>query len=395
MHKCNFTDRIEIQRGLLTRIVTAHWKEKSLDVYKRDETGREQSRNLYLCMMWGYGVAFPGEKIYSRFNDIQSLDPWSKTTISVNSPLGCGIPSFRSLGLVTEKYPDFRYVIQKCKLNSDEIIRVLPIWKSHPEVELILQAGYKRIAFSKKFYTLSTMAKKKVITFLRANAEKHENYGISDVLSMIRFGIKETDVTEYKNFMSHNGERFSYQEYLYLKEKKYQEIRIYADYKRMLKQTTHSIRDDYWHYPKSIIRAHNKVMHEIERANLMKKAEELKKRNEEYILAVKKHLKKRLITRSGISVYIPDSVEDIQLQSKALKQCLITSDYIGRVIQKKCVLLFVREKDRPIATAELRPDGTIGQFYGNELNHNDCLPPKCAKNAVNKWIDKYSRRIVA
>lgn len=394
MHICKFTDRLIDNRGKLTRIVTAHWKEKTLDVYKMDEFGRDRVRNLYQNMVGGYCVSFPGEQV-SRYNPrIQLLDSWATPSINIRSLLS-GLPSRFEESLIVEKYPNFKYVLQKCELTINEIIRVLPIWKAHPEVELLLSAGYKRIAFNKSFYKLTQSNKKALINILRTNVENDYDYSVLDLLVMSKSEIKHNDLLKYKSFCRRYGVGFSYKEYLFLRNRKPHTIDQYRDYKTMLKRTSHSIRDDYWHYPKSIGKAHSKIMQEIERIDELKEAEEIIKKQTEYLRAVKKYLKKRLVTRSGISVYIPESIEDIQKQAKSLNQCLITSDYIGRVIQKKCVLLFVREKDKPIATAELRPDGTIGQFYGNELNHNDCLPPKCAKNAINKWMDQYSRRIVA
>jgi len=394
MHVCIYYDRIEMHRGKLTRIVTANWKEKRLDVYRRDEDGRERVRNLYCCMMGGYGVAFPGEKIHRNLPDIQKLDPWSEPSMDILS-LASNRPSLEAQRLIEDRYPAFRYVMEKADLTCDEIIRILPIWKAHPEVELLLSAGYRRIAFSKRFYTLSKGMKKNVVNFLRMNTDRRHDFGISEILTMIRCRISTSDYMGYKEFMVDNGERLSYPEYLYLKGRKKRDIRIYVDYIKMLKQTMHSIEDDYWHYPKNIARAHGKVMREIERTRMMKDAEEMKKKQDEYSRAVKKLLKKRLVTRSGISVYVPEDIADIQKQAKALNQCLITSDYIGKVIQRKCVLVFIRDGKKPMATAELLPNGKIGQFYGNELDFNDCLPPKKAKYALGKWTALYSRSMSA
>ena len=237
--------------------------------------------------------------------------------------------------------------------------------------------------------------KKNVVNFLRMNTDRRHDFGISEILTMIRCRISTSDYMGYKEFMVDNGERLSYPEYLYLKGRKKRDIRIYVDYIKMLKQTMHSIEDDYWHYPKNIARAHGKVMREIERTRMMKDAEKMKKKQDEYSRAVKKLLKKRLVTRSGISVYVPEDIADIQKQAKALNQCLITSDYIGKVIQRKCVLVFIRDGKKPMATAELLPNGKIGQFYGNELDFNDCLPPKKAKYALGKWTALYSRSMSA
>jgi len=394
MHVCTYYDRIEMRRGKLTRVVTATWKEKRLDVYRRDEEGRERVRNLYTCMMGGYGVAFPGERIHRSVPDIQDLDPWSEPSMNIRS-LASNRPSLEAQRLIEDRYPAFRYVMEKADLTCDEIIRILQTWKAHPEVELLLAAGYRRIAFSRRFYTLSKSLKKKVVNFLRT--DRRENYGIGEVLFILKTGISPEDYIGYRDFRFKFGsvDRFSYPEFLYLEGRKDRDVRIYADYMKMLRQTMHSIEEDYWHYPKNIARAHGKVMREIERTRLMKDAEEMKKRQDEYSRAVKKLLKKRLVTRSGISVYVPDDIADIQKQAKALNQCLITSDYIGKVIQRKCVLVFIRDGKKPMATAELLPNGKIGQFYGNELDFNDCLPPKKAKYALGKWTALYSRSMSA
>ena len=124
MHVCIYYDRIEMHRGKLTRIVTANWKEKRLDVYRRDEDGRERVRNLYCCMMGGYGVAFPGEEIHRNLPDIQKLDPWSEPSMNILS-LASNRPSLEAQRLIEDRYPAFRYVMEKADLTCDEIIRIL------------------------------------------------------------------------------------------------------------------------------------------------------------------------------------------------------------------------------------------------------------------------------
>lgn len=388
MHVCRYYDRIEMRRGKLTRVVTATWKEKRLDVYRRDEEGRERVRNLYTCMMGGYGVAFPGERIHRSVPDIQDLDPWSEPSMNIRS-LASNRPSLEAQRLIEDRYPAFRYVMEKADLTCDEIIRILPTWKAHPEVELLLAAGYRRIAFSRRFYTLSKSLKKKVVNFLRT--DRRENYGIGEVLFILKTGISPEDYIGYRDFRFKFGsvDRFSYPEFLYLEGRKDRDVRLYADYKALLKLTAHDIKDDYWHYPKSIARAHDKVRREIERTRQLKDAEELKKRQESYSQAVQKFLKKRFVTRSGISVYVPSDIADIQKQAKTLHQCLISCDYIGRVARRKCVLVFIRDGKKPMATAELLPDGKMGQFYGNELDRKNCLPPRRAKLAMNRWLELY------
>ena len=76
-------------------------------------------------------------------------------------------------------------------------------------------------------------------------------------------------------------------------------------------------------------------------------------------------------------------------QAEALKQCLVSADYIGKVIKGECVLVFVRFRGRPVATAEILPGGKLGQFYGNEADRNRCKPTKAATVAFDAWKAEY------
>ena len=113
--------------------------------------------------------------------------------------------------------------------------------------------------------------------------------------------------------------------------------------------------------------------------------EELKKKQEAYSKAIKKYLSSGKEI-DGYSVYVPDDVLDINYQAEYLHQCLITADYIEKVIDKHCVLVFIRKNKKPVATVELLPRKKIGQFYANELDRKNCLPTEEVKEVFNKWL---------
>ena len=61
MHKCSYTDRIEIQNKKITRIIKASYNDKSVEVFKENEKSQYLSRYLYYYNICGYLVEFPGE----------------------------------------------------------------------------------------------------------------------------------------------------------------------------------------------------------------------------------------------------------------------------------------------------------------------------------------------
>ena len=131
---------------------------------------------------------------------------------------------------------------------------------------------------------------------------------------------------------------------------------------------------------------HDELREEVQQLKAMKRIEELKLKQEKYSKVVKKLLKLKLES-DGYSVYIPETIEEINAHATALHQCLITADYVSKVIRKECLLVFVRKGDTPIATAQVNKDDSIGQFYADELDRSNCLPTDEVRAVMNKWIE--------
>ena len=122
--------------------------------------------------------------------------------------------------------------------------------------------------------------------------------------------------------------------------------------------------------------------------------EKLQKKQKNYTKAVKRYIGKRL-DACGYSVYIPETVKEIRTHAKALHQCLVSADYIGKVIDGKCYLVFVVSDGKPIATAEVFKSGKIGQFYTDELDRNNCLPSAEVRGYVTEWISENLKKKAA
>ena len=395
MNICTYTDRLEIENGNLVRILKAIPKAKKmggreLDIYKEYESGATFCRNVYYNYMGGYRVAFPNEKTslykegYCSF--IQELEDYGK----------CDIPAFfycsrdpneEEKQLIISLYPDFKYVLKKWNGTIAKTLRLLRLWKEHKEIEFMLAAGYEEVAFNKAFWKLSDKKKKEIIGFLKQNPE-YKNRKLTTIQTVIKYSLTSQDLEEYEMFCDCNG-KIRYDVFRYLEKAglaDWSGVQLYRDYYNLLKQTNHKKTDNYWLFPNNLAQKHNQLLKEVEQINLVKDIEKLKPKQAMYLKAVKKLLKYNMEI-DGYSVYIPSSVEDISYQARVLHQCLIQCDYVSKVINKECVLVFIKRNGIPIATAQLLKGNKIGQFYANELDRNNCLPSPEVKAVMNKWIE--------
>lgn len=395
MNICTYNDRLEVENEKLVRILKAIPKAKKmagyeLDIYKEYENGATFCRNIYYNYCGGYRVAFPNQKTslyregYCPF--IQELEDYGE----------CNIPAFyycsrdpneKEKQLIISLYPDFRYVLKKWNGTIAKTLKLLRIWKEHKEVEFMLAAGYEVLAFNKAFWKLTETKRKEVIIFLKHNPE-YKTKQLGSIQTVIKYNLTSQDLQEYEVFCDSYG-KVKYDVFRYLEKAglaDWSGVQLYRDYYNLLKQTNHKKTDNYWRFPKNLAQKHNELLKEVEQINLTKDIEKLKPKQANYLKAVKKLLKYNMEI-DGYSVYIPSTVEDISYQARVLHQCLIQCDYVSKVINKECVLVFIKKNGMPVATAQLLKGNKIGQFYANELDRKNCLPSPEVKAVMNKWIE--------
>lgn len=396
MTLCNYRDRLETEDGELVRVVTAvpvssKKSHLSLDVYKEYESGKCQCRNLYRSA-FGYRVAFPGEKasLYSAgiYSFVQELDEFSDVPRLNGFRYWSDIVYESSRKLILGKYPEFKYVMEKWTGNLVQTLLALEIWKEHKDVEFVLAAGWTSIALNKSFWRLSERKRREVVDFKRTHKDT-DGWSLSDVQASLKYRIGVSDFDRYHRFCRIHG-KVTYDVYMYLIKVGIADragVDLYRDYRRMLKQTDHDSDDSYWKYPKNLQAAHDKVLVEVEEKNAGIQLKKLEAKQEDYFKVVRKFLKYNAEI-DGYSVFVPDTVGQIATQAKALHQCLVHSDYVSKVIDKRCVLVFVHKNGIPVATCQLLKGDKIGQFYADELDRNDCLPSEEVKAVMNKWIER-------
>lgn len=394
-------DRIGRIGHNVVRIVNASWsgnkrsgiKAGNMDVYRQYDDGREEVRNLAVSSMGGY------------FLYDTKPDSWGKPWIdckALREPHTSSYMVFTNLGAteyaqIVDRHPGFRWMLDKILANRPgvqvvEVIEYIRAWVRWPECERLYNGEYYRLCLSESFAVATYRKQCEIMQYLKQHPEIRDP-GFGEILTLMKSGMSQDDYYMIKRY--HIGADLL--KYLHAQLRKGTVFKedyslealygVYKDYIEMVASNGHDKKQDYWKYPSDLREAHDKVMREA--ANI--KAATLKKRQEKYTAAVKKFIGKT-VEDGNIRVFVPESVEEISLQASVLHQCLVTADYIGKVIDRKCLLVFLVLDGRPMATAELDRYGELVQFYADERWVN-MKPGKDAEDALNKWIRTFKPRI--
>lgn len=433
MHQpTDWHDRIEAENGQIVRIVTAEWVDKrhggavySVDVYKESDDGNAWSQNLYSSMWGGHTVCFPGlprnDRSNSWYYDMTIAEEEGYTAMSYLSTVGWSDSVTKAdEELVCSFYPDFQYVLKKHKMECKrDLMDKLRMWIPHHEVEIILAAGFEKVAMNGSFWRLTEKNRKATCLFMRQNPQfKDLN------LREIREAMRSNDPVDYARYLdaipsyhrSHNSRAWypciSYEDYKYMKkqQKKFKSsyndeehafnelVNIYNDYIRMLFRSDHNCHDDYWRWPSDISEFHNRLKEE---ERIKREAERLAERERERVRQIErvkkdkarakalKNIEKKFKsfadTIDGYSIFVTSDYDEWQRQAKVLEQCICAAGYYQQMADGKCTIVFIQKEGEPVATAEIMPNGKTNQFYANEHDRENCLPAPDVKAAFEKW----------
>lgn len=387
MYRCIFEERIELEQGKLVRITNARWNGKrygsgNMDVFKLYEDGRKCCRNLCFCIIGGY-----------MLEEIEDPDEvWCEPRIECKSFVeGFGnIIDDEEVQLIKDKYPDFRWMLDKCRNYCGSIAFIweaLAAWKLWPECERLVNGGFYKLAMSSGFAKLPYLQQQKIAEWLKRNPGS--DYGLGKIQTMMSKNLTSEEYDLMKRRVSMDCIKyFGTQVKKGLFETLLKTSRIYDDYIIMAKSLNHDTESDYWKFPNDLVKAHEKVLDE----NARKEAARQKEKMSRYRRAVERFLPKKL-DYEGLTVYVPENYETIDGHARALHQCLTYTDYIGKVSDGKCLLVFIKCGDTPKATAEILPDGKVGQFYGDEKDRDNCQPGEAEKRAMDVWMKTFKPRI--
>lgn len=299
---------------------------------------------------------------------------------------------------IIELCPELKYSM--LDVSKDNLIMFLEKYRIYPEIEILRKLKYPRCERSKRI--LAKLQSKDSKRFKKLLFLLKDEPGKDDPAFLISYFRKHgIDSTKYKEELylkdikdkikSHNrycyelqGHTIDIDKAPYLAKifkKANADFGYYEDYLRMAKRVGHDVEDEYWKYPNDLKKAHDKVMKEQKALDKAKnKVKELK------LQAVVKDMLKFNENVDGYDIFIPDNYDVIKKQCDVLYQCLLRCGYDEKMIKQDIILVFIQKDGKPIATAEVKYDKKVGQFYADEHNRGNCLPSKEVEDAFNKWL---------
>jgi len=407
MHRPIFDDRITLdkKKNEIVRIINARSNQKiipglkkgeqtNFDCYKQYETSPDVCRNLYRNFYNYLGVEFPKETVYNyrtKRHVKRGYDAWDEVCCGVHIETGF-YPTEREKKIICDKYPAFRYVLNKWCGTRSQTMAVLKVWKEHPEVELPLSLGYYDIIFNKSFYAMKKEDLKKCYKYMNENREL--NLSITDLKIIVRHGEEVADMyCRAKEIMGRRvkmGElKWILNQYeKYYKNDRWALRRDIDEYKELCEYFHKDMKDEYWAHPKNLRERVDDLRVQRENIRMLQRAEELKQKMARYKKVIKR-FDGWDRTVDGYSIIIPKTIEQWQKQASVLHQCIIRMNYMDEV-NKNYVLFFILKGDIPIATCEVTNllEKKIGQFYADEFDRANCLPTPEVRNAMLKYLDE-------
>lgn len=395
-HKCEYEAKVTyINAARIIVTYYAKWKDKRLDVLQHEfyiegpsfEFVRTRD-NLRYSSMGGYLVAFPGEKeIHNYYYGNGPVEEYPYE-ISNKMPGLYFDGNEEIIEKIKETYPEFKYLIDKAaakKLRYDKVYKFMQLatmtkktsiieWLiEHNQISLITENNIKH------------NLKPEILSFIKENVEQ-TNMDIRAV----KLAIKEkVDYDTAKIAVDYFCGDIRLQEYL---ESQKEEYKFYRDYKEMCKELGKDWNDPYWRYPKKLRDAHYKVFQEI---NELKEMEKLKEQQiiQEKLNKKEEAYNKYLYHDQDYAVYFPFEIEDIKKHAEDLHQCLIRCDYHKKYAEGRTILIFIKEHEKSIATAEISSQKEIIQFYMDEKDHDNCKPTEKIKQLMSKFLNTLPNRV--
>lgn len=409
MHKLNTSGRLGFINKKLSLIISTSYHDKRLkqpiyyneDVFYWNESGR-YCRYLY-SNTFGVYVCFPGEKLpYSI--DIASEEEYGETEINLFSTERI---TQTEINMILTVSPNFRYTLEKLRIAKEEeaqtdlylytVWDIYTLWLKNPAIEFLVEGGFFRLLKTKSIITATGKKAKKICKVLKeVPADKYGYYNLfGEVRSFFRSSLKVSDIRLYEkvkdweevfnyNDWSSRFGCYSYQDYLYLKDKGQSVLYQYKDYLSLVIVAGHNNKDPYWRWPKNFDEAHQKVLAEVGNIRVLKEAKKMEEIQKAYY-EVCKHFLPYNSNFFGYDCYVEVDLKKWQSHASVLHQCICAAGYYKQVAKKEKIIVFIAKENLPIATAEIFPSGKVGQFYTDE-DKLDYLPSEEVKAVLNAYL---------
>ena len=402
MIRATYSDFITAEDGRIVRHVVASWGatrthgKGELEVYRMDDEGHEKVRCLCFMPICGYMVEPAAPKEW--FNPNINCGAFRNGDICYRT-WGYSIDDAER-DRILAVYPDFKWTLQKDTHHHSPayVMRLLIAWKKDHRTELLVGAHLDNLVANGNFLRMKNERRKAVLAFIRKTPGA-ERWTLSKIL-FVMHGHTPEEYDEWRQFRSSYGTGCAFDVFKYLDGNRFS-LDMYRDYIGTAERCGHDVKDHYWKFPKELKKTHDKVMKEwenIQRARRLAekaaatKREKEKKKNFEKVIC--KWIGKK-VRKNGLVVSIPVDIKSVQHQAKILNQCLVSADYIGKMADRRCLLVFIATREgAPVATAEIMPSGKVGQFYGDEACRDveKMKPGKKAQEALDAWLQKFKPR---
>lgn len=396
-HRCKYYCNAKIVDGKITFFTKAVYKTKEELVYTQDELGKCECRYIYCSYTTGYLVSFPNEKLGFYFGGQQiqeeeSLKPCYELGIFMEWQ------TFKQdIEMIKEKRPELKYLINKMKnydayTNPKLFLKTIQRYKENESIENFVNLGFIKLALDKRLDSLTKQKQKDIILYIKNNIDiLDKNISLSELFQYLKYPNEKVFDRDLFVKTSYNLEVANY---LYDQKKKHNDFSsseiyaLYYDYKRMCKDLDKDMNDKYWRLPNDLCKKHDDILIEVNN----KKAfiEEMKAQKKDKILkkVINENLQNQAKIINDLTIYFANNYSDIKNQADILHQCLITCNYTDKIINQKSLLVFIKQNNQPVATAEIDYKKNILQFYGDEIDRYNCKPSKKVEKAFNEWLSQ-------
>lgn len=395
-HRCNYYCNAKMVDDKITFFTKAVYKNKEELVYTQDELGKCKSRYIYCSYATGYLVSFPNEKLGYYFgNQIQEEE-------SLTSCYELGIfmewKTFeQDIEMIKERKPELRFLIDKmakyemCK-NPKIFIRIIQRYKKNKNIEYFVNLGFIKLALDNRLDSLTKQKQKDIILYIKNNIDiLDKEISLSELFQYLKYPNEKVFDRDLFIKTSYNLEVANY---LYNQKQKYNNLSrneiyaLYCDYKRMCKDLDKNMNDKYWRLPNDLVKKHDDIL--TETMNKKEFIKEMKAKRKDKVLqkVINENLQKQAKTINDLTIYFANNYSDIKNQAEFLHQCLIICNYTDRIIKQKSLLVFIKRDNIPVATAEINYKKDVLQFYGCEIDRENCKPAKEVEDTFYQWLSQ-------
>lgn len=395
-HRCNYYCNAKIVDDKITFFTKAVYKNKEELVYTQDELGKCKSRYIYCSYATGYLVSFPNEKLGYYFgNQIQeeeSLTPCYELGIFMEWK------TFeQDIEMIKEKRPELRFLINKMKkydayINPKLFLKTIQRYNKNKNIEYFVNLGFIKLALDNRLDSLTKQKQKDIILYIKNNIDiLDKDISLSELFQYLKYPNEKVFDRDLFVKTSYNLEVANY---LYNQKQKYNNLSrseiyaLYCDYKRMCKDLDKNMNDKYWRLPNDLVKKHDDIL--TETMNKKEFIKEMKAKRKDKVLqkVINENLQKQAKTINDLTIYFADNYSDIKNQAEVLHQCLIICNYTDRIIEQKSLLVFIKRDNIPVATAEINYKKDVLQFYGCEIDRENCKPAKEVEDAFYQWLSQ-------